>query len=155
MERKRTRLDIIIPAAILLGAAVFGTGYSLRPTDATTGAAAVTIQAGAFSAENIAATARLAPRETNADVAPAAPVLVDQDEFAANTSEDATEVRVGTIVSMNGELLILRDDDHNTWYHLDDQHAAGAYLGKKVQVKGAVDPATDEIHVESIQDAKA
>jgi hypothetical protein len=56
----------------------------------------------------------------------------------------------GIIVSKNGELFVLRDDANNTWYHLDDQQAAGKYLGKKVLVTGNLDTRTDVIVVKSI-----
>jgi len=53
---------------------------------------------------------------------------------------------------MNGSRFVLRDDDHDTWYHLDDQQAAGMHVGKKVTVTGKLDTATDVIRIETIAD---
>lgn len=36
-------------------------------------------------------------------------------------------------------------------YHLDDQETARKFIGAKVKVHGALDPATKSIHVESIE----
>ena len=57
----------------------------------------------------------------------------------------------GVIVNMNGQRFILRDDDNNTWYHLDDQQQAAKFLGKKVTASGKLDPSTDFIHVQQIE----
>jgi hypothetical protein len=59
----------------------------------------------------------------------------------------------GVIQSLNGALFILRDDEDNTWYHLDDQNAAKRYLGKKVIVSGTLDARSDMIHVGKITPA--
>jgi|GEM_PF-4904489 len=58
----------------------------------------------------------------------------------------------GVIVSKNGQLFVLRDDANNTWYHLDDQQAAGKHLGKKVVVTGSLDARTDVIRVQKIDE---
>ncbi|HXN20953.1 MAG TPA: DUF5818 domain-containing protein [Candidatus Binatus sp.] len=58
----------------------------------------------------------------------------------------------GVIVSKNGQLFVLRDDANNTWYHLDDQQAAGKHLGKKVVVIGTLDARTDVIRVQKIDE---
>jgi hypothetical protein len=58
----------------------------------------------------------------------------------------------GIIVSKNGEIFVLRDDVNDTWYHLDDQEAAGKHLGKKVSVTGTLDTRTDVIRVKSIDE---
>lgn len=68
----------------------------------------------------------------------------------ANTN-DQPQTFVGTIVSMNGERYILRDDVNEVWYHLDNQQEAGKYLGKKVEVTGTLDGRADEILVKSIE----
>jgi uncharacterized protein YdeI (BOF family) len=72
----------------------------------------------------------------------------------ANTN-DQPQKFVGTIVSMNGERYVLRDDANDVWYHLDDQQQAGKYLGKKVEVTGTLDGRADEILVQSIQVEKS
>jgi hypothetical protein len=59
----------------------------------------------------------------------------------------------GVIVSLNGARFILRDDDADTWYHLDDQNAVKPYLGKKVVITGTLDGRSDMIHVEKISGA--
>jgi hypothetical protein len=58
----------------------------------------------------------------------------------------------GVIVSKNGQLFVLRDDANNTWYHLDDQQAAGKHLGRKVLVIGTLDTRTDVIRVQKIDE---
>ena len=45
---------------------------------------------------------------------------------------------------------MLRDDDNNVWYHLDDQEKAGKLLGKDVLVTGTFDGLTGTIRVQSI-----
>ncbi|MGC1966783.1 MAG: DUF5818 domain-containing protein [Candidatus Acidiferrales bacterium] len=68
---------------------------------------------------------------------------------------DQPQKFVGTIVSMNGERFILRDDANDVWYHLDNQQEAGKYLGKKVEVTGTLEGRSDEILVQSIQVEKS
>jgi uncharacterized protein YdeI (BOF family) len=68
---------------------------------------------------------------------------------------DQPQKFVGTIVSMNGERYILRDDANDVWYHLDNQQEAGKYLGKKVEVTGTLEGRSDEILVQSIQVEKS
>ena len=71
--------------------------------------------------------------------------------LGANGEESPTQTYTGTVVLMNGQRYILRDDENNIWYHLDDQKRAEQFLGKKVTVTGKLDAATDFIHVENIQ----
>jgi Protein of unknown function (DUF5818) len=71
------------------------------------------------------------------------------------SNPDQLHTYAGVIVSMNGARYILRDDENDTWYHLDDQQAAGKFLGKKVLVSGQLDATTDMIHVRGIEEAKA
>jgi Protein of unknown function (DUF5818) len=66
-------------------------------------------------------------------------------------SKDQPQKFLGTVISMNGERFVLRDDVNNVWYHLDDQDKAGKFLGKKVLVTGILDGRADEIHVQSIE----
>jgi hypothetical protein len=68
--------------------------------------------------------------------------------------KEQTQNFSGTIVSLNGELLVLRDDANDTWYHLDDQKAAGQFKGKKVSVTGTLDGRSDMIHVKTIEESK-
>jgi hypothetical protein len=63
------------------------------------------------------------------------------------------EAYAGTIVSLNGERFILRDDDNELWYHLDDQQQASKFAGKKVLVEGQLDASTNVIHVQQIEEA--
>ncbi len=67
-----------------------------------------------------------------------------------STSDDQAQQFEGVIISKNGELFVLRDDVNDTWYHLDDQKAAGKFLGKKVLVTGTLDTRTDVIRVQKI-----
>jgi len=65
----------------------------------------------------------------------------------------AVEAYAGTIVSLNGQQFVLRDDDNDVWYNLDDQRDAAKFAGKKVWVVGKLDTRTDVIHVEQIEEA--
>src|SRR5580700_2951240 len=60
----------------------------------------------------------------------------------------------GKIVSQNGVRLVLKDDDNNLWYHLDDQQKASQLLGKDVLVTGTLDGLTGTIRVQSIVEGK-
>ncbi len=60
----------------------------------------------------------------------------------------------GKIVSQNGVRLVLRDDDNNVWYHLDDQQKANQHFGKDVLVTGTFDGLTGTIRVQSIVEGK-
>ncbi len=81
------------------------------------------------------------------------PILNGTTQAAARAaaSSRVVEAYAGTIVSLNGERFILRDDDNEVWYHLDDQREASKYAGKKVLVEGQLDASTDVIHVEQIE----
>jgi hypothetical protein len=74
-----------------------------------------------------------------------------------NQSRDQPAVTTfaGKIVSQNGERFILRDDDNQVWYHLDDQQQAHKFFGKNVLVTGVLDGPTDTIRVRSIIEAKS
>jgi protein TonB len=61
-----------------------------------------------------------------------------------------TQSFYGKIVSQNDVRYILRDEDNNVWYHLDDQEKAGKLLGKDVLVTGTFDGLTGTIRVQSI-----
>ncbi|HTW25158.1 MAG TPA: DUF5818 domain-containing protein [Candidatus Baltobacteraceae bacterium] len=65
----------------------------------------------------------------------------------------AVEAYTGTIVSLNGQQYVLRDDDNDIWYNLDDQQNASKFAGKKVMVVGRLDARTDVIHVQQIEEA--
>jgi hypothetical protein len=145
---KRSKLIFAPLAALVIGGLIFGFGYSLRPM------------------RNETAWATAATDTTGAPAPGAGPVNlheVTKPRFVSlvhfpdsrEVDPDQVKTRSGIIVSMNGELFILRDEQNDTWYHLDDQKTAGAFLGKKVRVIGEVDPATDVIHVERIEEAKA
>ena len=56
----------------------------------------------------------------------------------------------GKIVSQNGVRYVLRDDDNNVWYHLDDQDKAAKLVGKDVLVTGKFDGLTGTIRVQNI-----
>jgi TonB family protein len=61
-----------------------------------------------------------------------------------------TQSFYGKIVSQNDVRYILRDDDNNVWYHLDDQEKAGKLVGKDVLVTGTFDGLTGTIRVQNI-----
>jgi outer membrane lipoprotein-sorting protein len=90
-------------------------------------------------------------RVTPANAAPAH--LAPQQ--AASTSEAQTQNFAGKIVSQNGVRFILRDDQENVWYHIDDQQQAAKFLGKVVNITGTLDGQTDMIRVRTITEAKA
>ncbi|MGC2332081.1 MAG: DUF5818 domain-containing protein [Candidatus Acidiferrales bacterium] len=71
---------------------------------------------------------------------------------AAATSP-AVEGYAGTIVLLNGQQFVLRDDDNDVWYNLDDQRDAAKFAGKKVLVVGHLDARTDVIQVQQIEEA--
>jgi streptogramin lyase len=73
---------------------------------------------------------------------------------AAASSSATAQSFAGKIVSQNGVRYILRDEQGNTWYHLDDQQEAGKFLGKIVNVTGTLDGRSDMIHVSSIAETK-
>jgi Protein of unknown function (DUF5818) len=58
----------------------------------------------------------------------------------------------GKIVSQNGVRFILRDEQTDNWYHLDDQEKAGKFLGKTVLIKGTLDGASDTIRIKTISE---
>jgi uncharacterized protein YdeI (BOF family) len=90
--------------------------------------------------------------KSNLNSVSAVPNLISAHPAATNNQPQKF---VGTIVSMNGERYVLRDDANDVWYHLDDQQQAGKYLGKKVEVTGTLDGRADEILVQSIQVEKS
>lgn len=88
------------------------------------------------------ATIRVAP----ANAAPA-PVAL------RHASDSETQNFAGKIVSQNGVRYILRDDQANVWYHIDDQQQAAKFLGKTVTITGTLDGQTDMIHVRTITES--
>ena len=74
-----------------------------------------------------------------------------QQHAAARTS---VERHTGTILSMNGALLVLADKSNNVWYQLDDQEKASRFLGKKVVIFGRLDASRAVIHVWNIREIK-
>lgn len=85
---------------------------------------------------------------------PAAAAPPHRQQQAAESQTSSTRF-VGTIVSLNGDRFILRDDAHDTWYHLDDQQTAGKYCGKRVAITGTLDGRFDMIHMHSIEESKS
>jgi hypothetical protein len=76
------------------------------------------------------------------------PSKVSQDSLTQQQAKAQTFN--GKIVSQNGVRFVLRDDDNNVWYHLDDQEKAGKLVGKDVLVTGKFDGLTGTIRVQSI-----
>jgi TonB family protein len=68
--------------------------------------------------------------------------------------ESKAETFSGKIVSQNDVRLVLRDDDDNVWYHLDDQQKATQYFGKDVLITGTFDGLSGTIRVQSIVEGK-
>ena len=60
----------------------------------------------------------------------------------------------GKIVSQNDVRFVLRDDDNNVWYHLDDQEKARQFFGKDVLITGTFDGLSGTIRVQSIVEGK-
>jgi Protein of unknown function (DUF5818) len=73
------------------------------------------------------------------------PVLMQQQP------EPERKTFTGTVIK-NADKFMLSDSAGKLSYGLDDQGKAGPYEGKKVQVIGTLDLATNTIHVESIQE---
>ncbi len=102
----------------------------------------------------VAALSLLGPggiRVTAVNAAPAPHVL--QPRLSARGPE--TQNFAGKIVSQNGVRYILRDDQANVWYHIDDQQQAAKFLGKSVNITGTLDGQTDMIHVATITEASS
>ena len=59
----------------------------------------------------------------------------------------------GKIVLLNGSLYILRDDESQTWYHLDDQLMPAKFLGKMVVITGQLEASSNMILVRDIEPA--
>src|ERR1700749_3576167 len=87
-------------------------------------------------------------RVSSADGEPL-PMGVGPQQGGASSSATAQNF-AGKVVSQNGVRFILRDEQDDIWYHLDDQQQAGKFLGKVVSVTGTLDGQTDTIHVNSI-----
>ena len=68
----------------------------------------------------------------------------------ASFAQAKTQAFYGKIVSQNGVRFVLRNEDNNVWYHLDDQEKAGKLVGKDVLVTGKFDGLTGTIRVQSI-----
>jgi len=88
-------------------------------------------------------------------------VLLPCDAKQLNVSQDLgiqqgpkVQTFSGKIVSQNDVRLVLRDDDNNVWYHLDDQQKARQLFGKDVLVTGTLDGLTGTIRVQSIVEGK-
>ena len=60
----------------------------------------------------------------------------------------------GRIVSQNDVRLVLRDDDNNVWYHLDDQQKAAQFFGKDVLITGTFDGLSGTIRVQNIVEGR-
>lgn len=65
-------------------------------------------------------------------------------------AQTKTQSFYGKIVSQNDVRYILRDDDNDVWYHLDDQEKAAKLVGKDVLVTGKFDGLTGTIRVQNI-----
>jgi TonB family protein len=74
----------------------------------------------------------------------------DIPQESLTQQQSKAETFSGKIVSQNGVRFVLRDDDNNVWYHLDDQEKAGKLVGKDVVVTGSFDGLTGTIRVQSI-----
>jgi Protein of unknown function (DUF5818) len=143
MTVPRNHILLAPAAALVIGGALFALGYSLRPEPGQSE------RTQAKAAQTIIETPRASAAGSPEIVRSTLPSVA-----ATPAPPDQRQIRSGIIVSMNGELYILRDDENNTWYHLDDQKTAGSFLGKKVTVIGEVNAATDVIHVERIEAAR-
>jgi Protein of unknown function (DUF5818) len=86
------------------------------------------------------------------EVAPSASVAASAAAPADDPPDSAATFQ-GKIVSLNGHLLILRDEANDTWYHLDDQKTAAQFVGKQVTVTGVLDARSDVIRVRSIRES--
>jgi TonB family protein len=73
-----------------------------------------------------------------------------QSKVSQDTEQAKAKTFSGKIVSQNGVRFVLRDEDNNVWYHLDDQEKAGKLVGKDVLVTGKFDGLTGTIRVQSI-----
>lgn len=102
----------------------------------------------------VAALSLAGPGAIQVTAANAAPARVAPQQ-TASVSDAEPQNFAGKIVSQNGVRFILRDDQDNVWYHLDDQQQAAKFLGKVVTITGTLDGQTAMIHVRTITESKA
>jgi TonB family protein len=65
-------------------------------------------------------------------------------------TQEKAQTFSGKIVSINAVRFVLRIDDNDVWYHLDDQQKASQFFGRDVWVTGTFDGLTGTIRVQSI-----
>ncbi len=65
----------------------------------------------------------------------------------ASAPAPAGQMIMGTVVK-TGDKYQLKDDTSGTTYDLDHQSEVAKFEGKKVRVRGVVDPATKTIHLQ-------
>ena len=83
---------------------------------------------------------------------PAGRLNISQDLWAGQGP--TVETFSGKIVSQNDVRLVLRDDDNNAWYHLDDQEKARQFFGKDVLITGTFDGLSGTIRVQTIVEGR-
>ena len=66
---------------------------------------------------------------------------------AAATDPSGGQMIVGTVVK-NGDKYQLKDDTSGQTYDIDHQSEVSKFEGKRVRVRGTVDPATKTIHLQ-------
>jgi hypothetical protein len=71
-------------------------------------------------------------------------------EVMSSQSQPVEQTFTGKIMSQNGVRFILRDEQTDNWYNLDDQAKASKFLGKRVLIKGTLDGASGTIHIIAI-----
>jgi hypothetical protein len=80
--------------------------------------------------------------------------LQTQASHAQNEQQPAAKSKtfMGTIAK-SGDQFVLKADDGQTAYRLDDQQTAGKFEGKKVKVTGVLDASANLIRVQNIEEA--
>ncbi|HUA01230.1 MAG TPA: DUF5818 domain-containing protein [Candidatus Aquilonibacter sp.] len=81
------------------------------------------------------------------------PRVADVAQAAPRAATRTVEAYAGTIVAGKDRQLVLRDNDDDVYY-LDNQEDAAKFVGKKVWVMGRLDPRTETIHVDEIEEAR-
>jgi uncharacterized protein DUF5818 len=83
----------------------------------------------------------------------AAPVQarVQASQISHTQAQPESKTFTGTILK-SGESFVLSDSVSKSRYMLDDQDKVRRYEGKHVKITGAVDAASNTIHVETIEE---
>jgi hypothetical protein len=75
-------------------------------------------------------------------------------DMSQASQQQPVQIFAGKIVKSKGN-LVLTDPASDTTYHLQNEDQAKQYVGKRVTVKGTLDPTTNMISISDIQPASS